>query len=71
LVTAQTIEDYSILDNSLNTFSLMIQVADIPPRVLLSLQEQVSVFQRGHLLDQLTALAEEGCRLLEILCFNR
>ena len=49
----------------------MIQVSAISPRVLYSLKEQVSVFQRGHLLDQLTSLAEEGCRLLEILCFKR
>lgn len=71
LITAQTNEDYSILDNLLNNFSLQIQVADIPPRILISLKEQVAVFQRGHLLDQLTSLALEGCRLLEVLCFKR
>lgn len=71
LAIAQTNDDYSILDNMLNSFSLKIQVADISPRVLFSLKEQVSVFQKGHLLDQLTSLAEEGCHLLEILCFKR
>jgi hypothetical protein len=71
LLIAQTNGDYAILDNLLNTFSLKIQVAGISPRVLLSLKDQVAVFQRGHLLDQLTSLAEEGCRLLEMLCFKR
>lgn len=71
MTIAQTNDDYTVLDGALNTFSLTIQVADVSSRVATSLKEQVLVFQRGHLLDQLSALAAEGCKLLENLCFKR
>jgi hypothetical protein len=71
LSIARSVDDYSHLDSSLNTFSSTIQVSDIPQKIAACLNEQVLVFQKGHILDQLSALVAEGSLLLDNLCFKR
>lgn len=69
--TVQNIQDYSMLEDSLKTFSSFLQIADISYKVKESLKTQIIVFQRGRVLEELVVLSNEGCYLLEILCYER
>jgi hypothetical protein len=71
LATAQSSQEYSVLEKSIKAFLSLISISTLSPLIMNSLQEQVSVFQRGHLLDQLSVLASEGCRLFDSMNYNR
>ena len=71
LSTAEHISDYSVLEDRLRSFCILIEVLDIPEDVKNCLEDQVSVFQKGHLIDVMSSLVTEGSELLSSFCYDK
>ena len=71
LATAEVVADYGALEDKLRSFNILVEVLDLPPHVKMCLESQVLVFQKGHMLDQLTSLVTEGSELLSSHCYNK
>lgn len=64
LSATEYISDYSALEDKLRSFNILVKVTDMSDLVKDCLRNQVSVFQKGHLIDQLTTIITEGSDLL-------
>jgi hypothetical protein len=65
---SSTVEE---LDECLNNFSSLVQVADIPSNIKAELKTQIEVFQRTHLMNQFNVLISEAADIFYKKRFER